>query len=469
MEEAWAIAIFLGVLFVLLGSGVWVGGALLGTAAVGMFLFKPVAVGDRMATIVWAQQSSWTLTALPLFVWMGEILFRTRLSETLFRGISPFMAPLPGGLLHVNIGASAIFAAISGSSAATVATVGKMSIPELRRREYPERMIIGTLAGAGTLGLLIPPSISMIIYGVTINESIERLFIASMIPGLVLAAMFMGYVAIWGLVRGQAGEPRKLIPLGVIAAVLAVVAWTGLLTTGQVFLAAAIALVGLLAFHMTRELFWRLLDLVPVLLLIALVIASIYTGLATATEAAAIGVLLSFVLAAIYRSLSWTSFRESLIGATRTSAMIMLILMGSGFLSLAMGFTGIPRGLASTIGGWNLSPLELIAMLTVFYILLGCFLDGISSIVLTMAVIEPLVRQAGFDMIWFGVYLMIVVEMAQITPPIGFNLFVLQGMTGRDIGFIARAAIPMFLVMCVFIVLLVLVPDLALWLPSIMK
>jgi len=432
MAEGLAVAIFLIGLFFLLGSGVWVGASLLGTAVLGMYLFTGRPIGDSMATTIWAGQSSWSLTALPLFVWMGEILFRTRLSEVLFRGLSPVLRHLPGGLLHVNIGASAVFAAISGSSAATVATVGKMSIPELKRREYPEKLIIGTLSGAGTLGLLIPPSIAMIIYGVTVNESIAQLFIASVIPGLCLALMFMAYVFVWGLINPKANANVE--------------------DDGRL-----------------RDRVSDMLNLLPVLALILIVIGSIYSGIATATEAAAIGVALSLLLSALQKSLNWTSFKASLLGAVRTSAMIMFILMGAGFLSLAMGFTGIPRALAEGIGAWELSPLALIVMLTLFYIILGCFLDGISSIVLTMAVIEPLVRQAGFDMLWFGVYVMIVVEMAQITPPIGFNLFVLQGMTNRDIGFIAAASLPMFLIMCAFVVILVFFPELATWLPQALK
>ena len=431
MSETISILIFVSTLFVLLGLGVWVGAALLATAILGMALFTSAPIGDSMAVTIWGEQSSWTLTALPLFIWMGEILFRTKLSETLFKGLAPFMRGLPGGLLHVNIGASAVFAAISGSSAATVATVGKMSIPELRQRYYPENMIIGTLSGAGTLGLLIPPSISMIIFGVTVNESISKLFMAAMIPGLCLALFFMAYVALWSLVNRGNFKPKLDID--------------------------------------TASLGRRLADLLPVLTLIAAVIGSIYSGIATATEAAALGVLGSLLLSASQRSLTIASFTESVMGSVRTTAMIMLILMGAGFLSLAMGFTGIPRALAEGIEGWNLSPLALIAILTVFYVVLGCFLDGLSSIVLTMAVIEPMVRAAGFDMLWFGVYLMIVVEMAQITPPIGFNLFVLQGMTGKDMGFIAKSSFPMFLVMCVFVVFLVIFPGLATWLPGVLS
>jgi tripartite ATP-independent transporter DctM subunit len=431
MTETISIIIFLSTLFVLLGMGVWVGISLLITAILGMALFTNVPIGDAMAVTIWGEQSSWTLTALPLFIWMGEILFRTKLSETLFRGLAPFLRRLPGGLLHVNVGASAVFAAISGSSAATVATVGKMSIPELTQRKYPDHMIIGTLSGAGTLGLLIPPSISMIIFGVTVNESISKLFMAAMIPGLGLALMFMGYIMLWSFLNRRTFNPVQDLDV------------TGL---GK-----------------------RLVDLLPVLCLIGAVIGSIYSGIATATEAAALGVLGSLILSAWQRSLSRESFVESIVGSVRTTAMIMLILMGAGFLSLAMGFTGIPRALAETIEGWQLSPLALIAILTLFYIILGCFLDGLSSIVLTMAVIEPMVRAAGFDMLWFGVYLMIVVEMAQITPPIGFNLFVLQGMTGRDMGFISRASFPMFVVMCVFVVVLVMFPGLATWLPEVLS
>lgn len=432
MSEALAVFIFLTTLFVLLGIGVWVGAALLATAIVGMWLFTSAPIGDALALTIWSEQSSWTLTALPLFIWMGEILFRTKLSETLFKGLAPMLKGLPGGLLHVNVGASAVFAAISGSSAATVATVGKMSIPELRARNYPEGMIIGTLSGAGTLGLLIPPSISMIIFGVTVNESISKLFMAAMIPGLCLALLFMLYIMIWSILNRRNFNP----------------VYDG---------------VG------DEELGKRLAGLLPVLLLIGAVIGSIYSGVATATEAAALGVLGAIILSIVQRSFGWTSFTDSIMGAVRTTAMIMLILMGAGFLSLAMGFTGIPRALAETIGAWNLSPIALIAILTLFYIILGCFLDGLSSIVLTMAVIEPMVRAAGFDMLWFGVYLMIVVEMAQITPPIGFNLFVLQGMTGRDMGFISKASFPMFCVMCVFIVILVLFPGLATWLPDLLS
>jgi len=429
MEDLSIIALFLFVLFLMLGTGVWVALSLIGVAWVGMELFTTRPVGDAMLTTVWSASSSWTLTALPLFIWMGEILYRTRLSEDMFRGLSPWMAGLPGGLVHTNIVGCTVFAAVSGSSAATLTTVGKMSIPELRKRDYPERMIIGTLAGAATLGLMIPPSLTLIVYGVTINESITQLFLAGIVPGIVLAGMFMAYVAITSRVSSSWNPtPEPRMPF-------------------------------LTKLRNSRF-------LVPVLCLILTVIGSMYLGFATATEAAAIGVIGGLFLAAAQGSLTWKTFIESLLGATRTSAMIALILAGAAFLSLSMGFTGLPRGLADLIAQWNLSRFELLMVLLVFYIVLGMFLDGISSVVLTMAVVEPMIRDAGIDLIWFGIFIVVVVEMAQITPPIGFNLFVLQGMTRHEMNFIARAAFPMFLIMVAMVFVLIAVPDLATWLPQ---
>lgn len=432
MEAFAPIAIFLFVLFFLLGSGVWVGLALMGVAWVGMELFTSRPAGDAMITAVWRSSSSWTLTALPLFIWMGEILYRTRLSEDMFKGLSPWLARLPGGLLHTNIVGCTVFAAVSGSSAATLTTVGKMSIPELRKRNYPESMVIGTLAGAATLGLMIPPSLALIVYGVTVNESITKLFMAGVLPGLVLASMFMAYVAIYSKVSRKwnpTPEPRRS-----------------------------------LSEKLANSRF-----LLPVMALILLVIGSMYLGWATATEAAAFGVLGSLALAAGQGSLNRKTFVESLMGATRTSAMIALILSGAAFLSLSMGFTGLPRALADMIAGFNLTTFELLMALMVFYIILGMFLDGISSVVLTMAVVEPMIRQAGIDIIWFGIFIVVVVEMAQVTPPIGFNLFVLQGMTQHQMGYIARAAIPMFLIMVVMVFVLIAFPELATWLPENMR
>jgi len=429
MSELAATIVFLVALFALLGGSVWVGLALMGVAWLGMELFTTRPAGDAMLTTIWASSSSWTLTALPLFIWMGEILYRTRLSEDMFRGLAPWMKGLPGGLLHTNIAGCTVFAAVSGSSAATLTTVGKMSIPELRARGYPEYMIIGTLAGAATLGLMIPPSLTLIVYGVTINESITQLFMAGIIPGLVLAGLFMAYIVGWHFVRPS--EHARKEPT---------------MSFGEMFAESRF--------------------LIPVLLLVFAVIGSMYFGWATATEAAAVGVIGALLLAAMQRSLNWGTFTDSLMGATRTSAMIALILMGAAFLSLAMGFTGLPRALAAYIDTLGLSPITLIAALTVFYIILGMFLDGISSVVLTMAIVEPMIRQAGIDVIWFGIFIVVVVEMAQVTPPIGFNLFVLQGMTNHEIGYIAKTAIPMVLLMLLMVIILVIWPELATWLPE---
>jgi C4-dicarboxylate transporter DctM subunit len=429
MIEIYLTIFFISVLLIFLGTGVWVGISMIGVSTIGMLMFTSRPVGDAMATTMWSMGSSWSLTALPLFVWMGEILFRTKLSENLFKGLSPWLAKLPGGLIHVNILGCAIFAAISGSSAATVATVGKMSIPELRKRNYPETFLLGTLAGSGTLGLLIPPSIILIIYGVTVEESIAKLFIAGIIPGIGLALLFMIYVVGWSL------KNKNKMPV---------------ISENFSFL----------------EKIKKSGQLIPVVLLIISVIGSIYAGIATATEAASLGVLGALALSYFQKSLTKDSFSKSLLGATKTSCMIAFILAGSSFLTLAMAFTGLPKNLAVFIDTLQLSPYMLLLVLTLFYIILGMFLDGISAVVLTMAIIEPMIRQAGFDMIWFGIYLVIVVEMAQITPPVGFNLFVLQGMAKKDMGFIAKSAFPLFLLMILAVIIIIAFPQLALWLPE---
>jgi len=429
MPELFLTIFFISILLLFLGSGVWVAISMIGVSSIGMLIFTTRPVGDAMATTIWGTSSSWTLTALPLFVWMGEILFRTKLSENLFKGLAPWMSRLPGGLIHVNIVGCALFAAISGSSAATVATVGKMSIPELRKRNYPEKLLLGSLAGSGTLGLLIPPSIILIIYGVTVQESIAKLFIAGIIPGIMIAIIFMLYVIIWSIIN------KKEMP-----------------TFNESF--------------SFMEKIKGSSQLFPVIILITSVIGSIYAGIATATEAASLGVVGALILSFFQKTLTKETFKLSLLGATKTSCMIAFILAGSSFLSLAMGFTGLPRNLAIWIQEMNLSPYVLIFVLTIFYIILGMFLDGISAVVLTMAIIEPMIRQAGFDMIWFGIFLVVVVEMAQITPPVGFNLFVLQGMAGKDMGYIAKSAFPLFLLMILAVIFIVVFPEIALWLPQ---
>ncbi|HMN92245.1 MAG TPA: TRAP transporter large permease subunit [Hydrogenophaga sp.] len=429
MSDMWITSLLVLSLFALLGSGVWIGLTLAGVAWIGMQLFSSRPAGDAMALTIWGASSSWTLTALPLFVWMGEILFRTKLSESMFRGLAPWVNALPGRLLHTNILGCTIFAAVSGSSAATCATVGKMSMPELSQRGYPADKIVGSLGGASTLGLLIPPSIIMIVYGVAAEVSIAKLFMAGVLPGLMLAALFSGYLMIWALLN-----PSK-VPRAEAAA-----------TFGR-------------KLYESRH-------LIPVVALIGGVIGSIYSGVATATEAAAIGVVGALILSAVQGSLNVRTFLDALIGATRLYCMIALILAGAAFLTLSMGYIGLPRHLAEWVTGMNLSPVVLILALALFYMLLGCFLDGISMIVLTMGVILPTVAAAGIDLIWFGIFVVIVVEMAQITPPVGFNLFVLQGMTQRQITWIARVTAPYFFLMALALALLYAFPQIALWLPS---
>ncbi len=419
-------------LFLILGSGVWIGLTLSGVAWVGMQMFSARPAGDAMAMTIWGSASSWTLTALPLFIWMGEILFRTRLSQDMFKGLAPWMQSLPGRLLHTNVVGCAIFAAVSGSSAATCATIGKMTLPELQRRGYPEDMVIGTLSGSGTLGLLIPPSIIMIVYGVAADVSIAQLFIAGVLPGLLLAGLFSGYIIFWSLRHPDQIPPRDA-PMSFMQKIQ------------------------------------ESSSLIPVILLIGAVLGSIYTGFATATEAAAVGVVGALILSSLQGSMSWSVFKEALMGATRLYCMIALILAGAAFLTLSMGYIGLPRHLAEWIGGLGLSPFALIMALMVFFIILGCFLDGISMVVLTMGVLMPTVQKAGIDPIWFGIFIVFVVEMAQITPPVGFNLFVLQGMTGKQLPYIARVSMPMFFLMVGAVVLIYFVPGIVTWLPTQMK
>ncbi|WP_088279740.1 TRAP transporter large permease [Ideonella sp. A 288] len=432
MSDLAITGLLIAALFLILGTGVWIGLALSGVAWIGMQLFSSRPAGDAMAVTIWGSSSSWTLTALPLFIWMGEILFRTRLSNDMFRGLAPWVQALPGRLLHTNVVGCAIFAAVSGSSAATCATIGKMTLPELSRRGYPDGISIGSLAGAGTLGLLIPPSIIMIVYGVSADVSIAQLFMAGVLPGVLLAALFSGYLVVWALLNPGAIPPADR-PMS-------------------------------LAQKLSES-----RHLIPVVLLIAAVLGSIYSGLATATEAAAVGVLGSLILSAAQGSLDWKTFRESLMGGTRLYCMIAMILAGASFLTLAMGYIGLPRHLAEWIGSLNLPPLGLLAALMLFFIVLGCFLDGISMVVLTMGVILPTVQKAGIDLLWFGIFVVLVVEMAQITPPVGFNLFVLQGMTKREIGWIARVTLPFFFLMVLAVALIWFFPQIVTLLPAQMR
>lgn len=430
MDMIWmSLALLVGLLL-LLGAGLWVAFALTATGLAALHFLSNIPVGDSLATSFYGASVSWELAALPMFVWMGEVLFRSRLSEQMFAGIAPWVGRIPGRLLHTNIIGCGIFAAISGSSAATAATIGKMSVPELTQRGYDRKQILGTLAGSATLGLLIPPSIILIVYGVATEQSIARLFVAGILPGLMLMLMFAGYVGIWSKLNpdGVPAEEEESLPFA--------------------------------------EKIRRSRPLIPVVLLIVGVIGSIYAGLASPTESAAVGVALAHLLSWRGGSLNRTTFSEALMGAVKTSTMIAFILVGAHFLTVSMGFTGIPRDLATWINTLALSPYMLLLVLTVFFILLGCFLDGISVVVLTTSVILPMVQAAGIDPLWFGIYLVIVVEMSQITPPVGFNLFVIQGLTGENIFRVAMAALPYFLLLLVGVLLITLFPEIVTYLPS---
>jgi tripartite ATP-independent transporter DctM subunit len=431
MEQTAAVGVLLAAIFILLGGGLWIALSLIIVGVIGIAFFSGAPVGKLLATTIWGQSSEWAMTALPLFIWMGEILFRTRLSEDMFTGLAPWVRRLPGRLLHVNVIGSGIFAAVSGSSTATVVTIGRMTVPELLKRGYDEKVILGSLAGAGTLGIMIPPSIIMIVYGVAANVSIARLFIAGILPGLMLVALFMGCIMLHAWLNPKAIPPADA-PMSLLEKL-----------------------------HASRR-------LMPIVGLVVVVIGSIYAGFATATEAAGVGVLGALILAALTGTLSRQSFQDSLMQATKTSCMLAFIIAGAAFTTVAMGFTGIPKALAALIIEWQLTPGMLIATLTVLYIILGCFLDGVSMIVLTLSVVMPMINAAGIDPIWFGIYIVVVVEIATITPPVGFNLFVLQGLSKRDILFISKGAMPSFLALVLACWLLWAFPGIATYLPSVM-
>lgn len=430
--------LLLACLFFFLGLGVWIGLALALVGLVGIVALPmlipsmPTFPAEKvMGTAIWQSLASWTLAALPLFIWMGEILFRTRLSEDMFRGLAPWVQRLPGRLMHVNVIGCGIFAAVSGSSAATAATIGKMSLPALTQRGYHAPMAIGSLAGAGTLGLLIPPSIVMIVYGVAAEVSIVRLFIAGVLPGIMLMVLFSGYIAIWSLMNPKLTPPADP-PMPFLQKVR---------ESGQ---------------------------LIPVVLLIGFVMGSIYLGWATATEAAVFGVVGALALSAWGRTLSWKSFTDSLMGAVRLSCMINLILAGAAFLTQAMAYSGVPAAMAAWVGAQGFSPFMIIFFLTIIYLILGCFIDGISMIVLTVSVVLPIIQGTGFDLVWFGIFIVLVVELAQITPPVGFNLFVLQGLSGKGIFEVARYTLPFFWLMLVAVAIVTVFPAIVTWLPQTM-
>ncbi|KRE02451.1 C4-dicarboxylate ABC transporter permease [Bosea sp. Root670] len=417
-------------LAVFLAGGVWIAISLMACGWVAMqFVGGGIPAGSVLATTIWGNSASWTLAALPLFIWMGEILYRTKLSEEMFRGLAPWLNWLPGRLMHVNVLACGIFGSVSGSSAATCATVAKIALPELKKRGYNEKLALGSLAGAGTLGILIPPSITMVVYAVAANVSIIQIFLAGFLPGLLVMALYSGYIAVWHLLHPDQSPPREpKMPL--------------------------------------REKLRESAQLIPCMLLIALVFLSLLLGWATATECAAWGVLGSFGIAWWSGSLTKEAFWQSVMGTTRITCMIMLILAGASFMSTSMAYTGIPAALAEWVDSLHLSPYALIAALTVMYIILGTALDGISMIVLTTAIVIPMIKTAGFDLVWFGIFLVLIVEMAEVSPPVGFNLFVLQTMSGKDSNTVALAALPFFFLLVAAVAIITIFPWIVMVLPQ---
>ncbi|HEY2338842.1 MAG TPA: TRAP transporter large permease subunit [Burkholderiales bacterium] len=413
----------------LLAGGLWIAMAMSAVAWFGLQFFTSSPPEVSLFQSFWGSSASWSLAALPLFVWMGEILFRTRLSEEMFAGLSPWVSWLPGRLMHVNVVGCGIFAAVSGSSAATCATIAKVALPELKKRGYDERMALGSLCGAGTLGLLIPPSIIMIVYAIAAEVSILKMFVAGVLPGILLIVLFSGYIAFWALLHPQL-TPQETERMSL------------------------------------RERVWRARRLIPCVLLITFVMAAMFAGWATATEAAAFGVLGALIIAWWSGTLTLENFWASLLGATRLSCMILFILAGAAFLSSCMAFTGIPRHLAEWVASLGLSTYTLLLVLAAIYLVLGCLIDGISMIVLTMSIVLPMIEAAHINLIWFGIFIVVLVEIAQITPPVGFNLFVLQTMTGRDINYVARASLPFFFMMLICIVIIAAFPALVTWLPD---
>ena len=422
--------IFLGLLLlVLLALGFWVGFSLLVVGIVGLIMLGASNAGGLVVSSVFASLDSWPLTALPMFLLMGELLFQSKLSENMFRGLAPLVRWLPGRLLHVNVLGCGVLAAIVGSSGVCSATIGRMSVPELTRRGYREGMIIGTLTGSGTLGLLIPPSIMMIVYGIVSQTSIARLFVGGVLPGLMLIALFMGYIIVWSLLN------RDGVP----------------------------------ATAADDEVHWRDVGrIVPPIVLVFAVIGSIYGGWATPTESAVIGVAGAVVLAGMGGSLSWTMLRNALTGTVKTSTLILLIIAGASVLTTALDFSGIPKQAAEAVLAMDLGQYQLLAALSVMYLVLGCFLEGVSMIVLTASIVLPMAQAVGIDPVWLGIYLVVMVELAQITPPVGFNLFILQALTGRDLLLVARASMPFFLLLIAAVVLLAVFPEIVLYLPRTM-
>ncbi len=430
--------ILIAVMFVFLLSSIWIGASLFLTGIFGMLIYDhhlPPAIsivtkiGNLLSSSVYDSLNSWSLAALPMFILMGEILHYSSISNKLFNGLVPWLSRVPGRLLHINVAACSLFAAVSGSSAATTATVGKITLEELQSRGYSKSLAIGSLAGSGTLGFLIPPSLIMIIYGVLADVSIGRLFISGIIPGLMLATAYSFYIMLVATLNKRVVPSHK-----------EQFTWSQRMES--------------------------LKELVPVLLLITIVIGSIYSGIATPTEAASLGVIFSIMLALYFKSFDFHIFKTSLLNTIKTTVMISFIIAGAGFLSQVVGFLGIARALSEFIASLGLTPMMLIIVVSIMYIILGMMLDGISMVVMTLPIVLPIITAAGFDALWFGIFLVFMVEMSQITPPVGFSLFVIQSISKESIGYIIKATFPFFIIMILITAMVTLFPEIVFYLPN---
>jgi len=429
MNEFQLVILIFGALLLFLLSGVWIGVGIGMVGVITMLTFTRYPVGKMVASLSMGSLNSFVLVCLPGFILMGEILFRSGASKDLYSSISPWVARIPGKLLHSNIISCTLFAALSGSSAATAATIGTVAVPELKRLGYQPGMVAGSLAGAGTLGLLIPPSIALIVYGVITNNSIGQLYMAGFFPGFMLALLFVLYIVIFALLR------PNLVPQDDLS-------------------------------YTWKDRFLGLIKILPTAGLIFLVLGLIYLGVSTPTEAAMIGVAGAVLTSVFYRTFTIKMIRESMMGTIRTSCMLFLIMMMATILSSTVAYLKIPTGLARIVTEAGLSPGVLFIMVSILYIALGCFFDGMSIMLLTLPIIYPLmVSQMQFNPIWFGVILTILIEVAQVTPPVGFNLYVIQHVSGQPITTVARYSLPFMAILILGVVLLYFFPEIALYLP----
>lgn len=421
------VLVLVGLVLIIM-SGIWIaiGVGLLGVAVT--YIFQ---TGEAITSYIpWVTANSFILTAIPLFIFMGEILLHSGASEMIYRGASKWFAWAPGGLLHSNIGSCAMFAAISGSSAATAATIGTVAIPSLRKRNYDDRMTLGSLAAGGTLGILIPPSITMIVYGAIGEVSVGQLFAGGIIPGIMFSVMFMIYIGIRAA-RNPTIAPKE----------------------------TAFSISGLVQ---------SFVDLWPIIILMGIILGGIFGGVFTPTEAAAIGAFTALLIALVLRQLTWQNLREALVSSVTTSCMMLFIIMGATMLGSVLALMGTAKALAAFLVSLVVPTKVIVLLIGAIYLVLGCVMEGLAIIVVTTPVILPAMIAIGVDPVWFGVLLVVLVELGLLTPPVGVNLFIIQGISGSTLGEVFRGTIPFFLIQIVGFLILVFIPEIVLWLPSVL-